>query len=218
MSLKRPQVFSLSKGFVGRSNNCFRIAKPKVQKALLYAYRDRRTKKRTNRSTFISQINAGTRIHGLAYNEFIHGLVVNNIQLNRKVLADLAVNEPYSFQALVKQVQSTISTRDIDLKKSKAIPEKFQFLPMSWETFKTQVKLHDELEAAYKTSDPQSQLNSFFTESIAKAKEQNIADIKAGKVKLLRPRFQMDREEREQYDAMLKAKKEKIAKIKESQK
>lgn len=218
MSLKRPQVFELSKGFVGRGNNCFRVAKTRVIKSLQYAYRDRRTKKRTLRSNFISQINAATRLHGLAYNEFMHGLVRNDIHLNRKVLADLAVNEPFSFQALTRTVQSTIPTRNTDAKRTQAIPQKLNFVPVSWETFQAQVKLSEELEAAYKTSDMQAQLNSFFTEPIAKAKAQNIKDLKEGKFKLIQPRFRMTKAEREEYDAMLKAQKERIARIKEAAK
>lgn len=173
MSLKRDQVFKLSKGFVGRANNCFRVAKPKVIKALRYAYRDRKVKKRTLRSTFISQVNAGTRLHGLAYSEFVHGLVRADIHLDRKVLADLAVNEPYSFQALVRTVQVTIPTRNTDAKRTQAIPQKVNFMPVSWETFKAQVELHDTLVEAEKTHDVRAELDLFFAPSIAKARAQN---------------------------------------------
>jgi large subunit ribosomal protein L20 len=218
MSLKRPQVFKLSEGFVGRAKNCYRVAKPKVIKALQYSYRDRRVKKRTLRTTFISQINAGTRLHGLAYSEFVHGLVKADIHLDRKVLADLAVNEPYSFQSLVRTVQSTIPTRNTDAKRTQAVPQKLKFMPISWETFKESVKLHDSLEEAYKTSDVRAQIDSMFAPAVAKAREQNIKDLQEGKYKIIQPRFRMTKEERDEYDAMLKAQKERIARIKEAAK
>ena len=76
-----------------------------MEKALQYAYRDRKAKKRDFRGLWIQQINAGTREHGIGYSEFISGLKDENIQLNRKMLADLAQNEPYSFKALVDTVK-----------------------------------------------------------------------------------------------------------------
>lgn len=218
MSLKRPQVFELSKGFVGRGNNCFRVAKTRVIKALQFSYRDRRAKKRTLRSTFISQINAGSRLHGLAYSDLMNGLVRADIHLDRKTLADLAVNEPYSFQSIVRTVQSTIPTRNTDAKRTQAVPQKVQFMPVSWETFKEEVKMADLLEEAYKTSDMRSQLESYFTPAVAKAREQNIKDLQEGKYKIIQPRFRMSKEERDEYDAMLKAQKERIARIKEAAK
>lgn len=218
MSLKRPQVFKLSKGFVGRANNCFRVAKPKVIKALQYAYRDRRAKKRTLRQTFIAQINAGTRLHGVAFSEFMHGLVKADIHLNRKVLADLAVNEPYSFQSVVKAVQSTIPTRNTDLNRLQAVPRKLTYMPVSFETFKQQIELEDTLEAAFKTSDMTAQIQSFFTGPVAKAREQNIKDLQEGKYKIIQPQFRMTKEERDEYEALLKAQKERIARIKEAAK
>jgi len=170
------------------------------------------------RRTFISQVNAGARLHGLAYSEFMHGLVKADIHLDRKMLADLAVNEPLSFQSLVRTVQSTIPTRNTDSKRTQAIPQKLKFMPVSWETFKEQIKMHDALEEAYKTSDVRAQLDSYFTSSVAKARQQNIKDLQEGKYKIIQPRFRMSTEEREEYDAMLKAQKERLARIKEASK
>lgn len=218
MALRRAQIFELSKGFTGRGNNCYRVAKERVIKSLQYAYRDRRAKKRTLRTTFISQINAGTRLHGLAYSEFVHGLVRQDIHLDRKILADLAVNEPYSFQSLVRTVQSTMPTRNTDSKRTQAIPQKLQFMPVTWETFKETVKMSDLLEEAYKTSDPRAQLESYFQPALLKAREQNIKDLQEGKYKIIQPRFRMSKEEREEYEANLKAQKERIARIKEAAK
>jgi large subunit ribosomal protein L20 len=218
MSLKREQVFKLAKGFVGRSNNCYRVAKPKVIKALQYAYRDRRTKKRVLRKTFISQINAGARLHGVAYSEFMHGLVRADIHLDRKVLADLAVNEPYSFQSVVRTVQATIPTRNTDAKRTQSIPKKLQFMPISWETFKESVKMHDALQEAYKTTDIRAAMDNILAPAVAKAREQNVKDLQEGKYKIIQPRFRMTKEEREEYDAMLKTQKERIARIKEAAK
>ena len=103
--MKAEKIFKLAKGFRGRAKNTIRIARNRVEKALQYAYRDRKAKKRDFRGLWIQQINAGTREHGIGYGEFISGLKDENIQLNRKMLADLAQNEPYSFKALVDVVK-----------------------------------------------------------------------------------------------------------------
>ncbi|XP_021866646.2 uncharacterized protein [Spinacia oleracea] len=99
--MNKKKVFQLAKGFRGRAKNCIRIARERVEKALQYSYRDRRTKKRDMRSLWIERINAGSRQHGVNYGNFMCGLMKENIQLNRKVLSELAMHEPYSFKALV---------------------------------------------------------------------------------------------------------------------
>mmetsp|Transcript_13513 Transcript_13513/g.22093 ORF Transcript_13513/g.22093 Transcript_13513/m.22093 type:complete len:110 (-) Transcript_13513:1144-1473(-) len=103
--MRAEKIFQLAKGFRGRAKNTIRTARNRVEKALQYMYRDRKAKKRDFRSAWIQRINAATREHGLLYHEFIHGLKEENITMNRKVLAELAVNEPYSFKALVDQVK-----------------------------------------------------------------------------------------------------------------
>ncbi|KAI3765554.1 hypothetical protein L2E82_15591 [Cichorium intybus] len=100
-NMNKKEVFKLAKGFRGRAKNCIRIARERVEKALQYSYRDRRNKKRDMRSLWIERINAGTRVHGVNYGNFMHGLVKENIQINRKVLSELSMHEPYSFKALV---------------------------------------------------------------------------------------------------------------------
>uniref|UniRef100_A0A0E0DU35 Large ribosomal subunit protein bL20c n=2 Tax=Oryza TaxID=4527 RepID=A0A0E0DU35_9ORYZ len=99
--MNKGKIFKLAKGFRGRAKNCIRIARERVEKALQYSYRDRRNKKRDMRSLWIERINAGTRLHGVNYGNFMHGLMKENIQLNRKVLSELSMHEPYSFKALV---------------------------------------------------------------------------------------------------------------------
>lgn len=99
--MNKKEIFKLAKGFRGRAKNCIRIARERVEKALQYSYRDRRNKKRDMRSLWIQRINAGTRQHGVNYGNFMHGLMKENIQLNRKVLSELSMHEPYSFKALV---------------------------------------------------------------------------------------------------------------------
>ncbi|KAM3250959.1 50S ribosomal protein L20 [Capsicum annuum] len=99
--MNKKEVFKLAKGFRGRAKNCIRIARERVEKALQYSYRDRRNKKRDMRSLWIQRINAGTRQHGVNYGNFMHGLMKENVQLNRKVLSELSMHEPYSFKALV---------------------------------------------------------------------------------------------------------------------
>jgi len=95
------KLFDLAKGFRGRSKNCIKTARQSVEKALQYAYRDRRTKKRDMRGLWIERINAGSREHGVKYSQLIHGLAQENVQLDRKVLSELAMHEPFSFRALV---------------------------------------------------------------------------------------------------------------------
>jgi large subunit ribosomal protein L20 len=102
---RHKKVLSMAKGYRGRNKNVFRVAVEKVEKALQYAYRDRRTKKRNFRSLWIQRINAAARINGLTYSEFMGKLNASGIQLNRKVLADLAMNNPQAFEAIVKKVK-----------------------------------------------------------------------------------------------------------------
>ncbi len=102
---RRKKVLKQAKGYFGRRKNVWTIAKNAVDKAMLYAYRDRRNKKRTFRALWIMRINAGARAHGLSYSQFIGKLKTNNIELNRKVLADLAMNNPEAFKAIVDKVK-----------------------------------------------------------------------------------------------------------------
>ncbi|MDC1265201.1 50S ribosomal protein L20 [Flavobacteriaceae bacterium] len=101
---RRKKVLKQAKGYFGRRKNVWTIAKNAVDKAMLYAYRDRRNKKRTFRALWIMRINAGVRAHGLSYSQFIGKLKTHNIELNRKVLADLAMNNPEAFKAIVDKV------------------------------------------------------------------------------------------------------------------
>jgi large subunit ribosomal protein L20 len=106
VSRRRHKAFSkLAKGFRGRRKNCFKSTKLAVEKSLKYAYRDRRVKKREFRSLWITRINVAAREHGISYSQLIRGLTLAGIEVNRKVLADLAVTEPVSFQAIVKNAQ-----------------------------------------------------------------------------------------------------------------
>ena len=95
----------MAKGYFGRRKNVWTVAKNAVEKALGYAYRDRRTKKRNFRALWITRINAGARMHGLSYSQLMRKLHANNIELNRKVLADLAMNHPEAFKAVVEKVK-----------------------------------------------------------------------------------------------------------------
>ncbi|MBQ4916263.1 50S ribosomal protein L20 [Maribacter sp. MMG018] len=102
---RRKKVMKQAKGYFGRRKNVWTVAKNAVEKAMLYAYRDRRNKKRTFRSLWITRINAGARLHGMSYSQFMGKVKANNIELNRKVLADLAMNHPDAFKAIVEQVK-----------------------------------------------------------------------------------------------------------------
>ena len=102
---RRKKVLKQAKGFFGRRKNVWTIAKNAVDKAMLYAYRDRRAKKRNFRALWIMRINAASRLHGLTCSQLINKLKSNNIDINRKVLADLAVNDPEGFKAIVEKVK-----------------------------------------------------------------------------------------------------------------
>lgn len=95
----------MSKGYFGRRKNVWTVAKNAVEKGLTYSYRDRRNKKRNFRSLWIQRINAGAREHGLSYSAFMGLIKKNEIELNRKVLADLAMNHPEAFKAIVDKVK-----------------------------------------------------------------------------------------------------------------
>ena len=103
---RRKKVLKAAKGYWGGRSKLFRTAKETVHKAMQYAYRDRRVKKREFRQLWITRINAAVRMHGMSYSQFMNKLNVEKIQLNRKVLADMAVSDPDSFAKLVKSVKS----------------------------------------------------------------------------------------------------------------
>jgi large subunit ribosomal protein L20 len=102
---KRKRIMKLAKGFFGRKKNVWTVAKNAIEKGLVYAYRDRKQKKREFRGVWIQRINAGAREHGLSYSEFMGKLKKAGIDLNRKVLADLAMNHPEAFKAVVSKVK-----------------------------------------------------------------------------------------------------------------
>ncbi|MGB7395159.1 MAG: 50S ribosomal protein L20 [Pricia sp.] len=102
---RRKKVMKQAKGYFGRRKNVWTVAKNAVEKAMLYAYRDRRNKKRTFRALWITRINAGARQHGMSYSKFMGAVKASGIELNRKVLADLAMNHPEAFKAVVEKVK-----------------------------------------------------------------------------------------------------------------
>ena len=102
---RRKKVLKAAKGYFGRRKNVHRVAKNAVDKAMQYAYRDRKNKKRTFRALWIQRINAGTRQYGMSYSQFMGKIHANGIELNRKVLADLAMNNPQAFKAIVDKVK-----------------------------------------------------------------------------------------------------------------
>ena len=102
---RRKKILKQAKGYFGRRKNVWTIAKNAVEKGLSYAYRDRKNKKRIFRALWITRINAGARLHGLTYAELMGKLKSNNIDINRKVLADLAMNNPEAFAEIVNKVK-----------------------------------------------------------------------------------------------------------------
>ena len=105
---RHKKVLALAKGFRGRRGNVFRIAKQAVMKAGQYAYRDRRNRKRAFRALWIARINAGARANGLSYSRLIAGLKKANVEIDRKVLADLAMNEQQAFAAVVEKAKASL--------------------------------------------------------------------------------------------------------------
>ena len=101
---KRKNVMKLAKGYYGRRKNVWTVAKNAVEKGLLYAYEGRKQKKRNFRSLWIQRINAGARLHGMSYSQFMGKVNKSDLELNRKVLADLAMNHPDAFKAVVDAV------------------------------------------------------------------------------------------------------------------
>ena len=108
---RHKEILKLAKGYRGRSKSCFRVAVEKVEKALRYAYRDRRNRKRDMRALWIVRINAAVREQGLTYARFINGLKRLGIELDRKQLSDLAATEPQAFLALVDQVKAAAAKK-----------------------------------------------------------------------------------------------------------
>src|ERR671912_253683 len=103
---RHKKVLALAKGYRGRNNNTFKMALQRVEKGLQYAYRDRRNRKRDFRALWIQRINAAARAEGLTYSQFMHGIKLAGVDLDRKVLSDLAIREPEAFAAIVAQARS----------------------------------------------------------------------------------------------------------------
>jgi len=106
---RHKKILDMAKGYRGRNKNVFRVAVEKVEKGLQYAYRDRRVKKRSFRALWIQRINAATRLHDMTYSRFISGLVKAGIELDRKVLADIALKEPKAFAKLVDSAKAALN-------------------------------------------------------------------------------------------------------------
>ena len=108
---RKKEIVDAASGYYGRANRCYRTAIERVEKGRQYAYRDRRTKKRTFRALWIQRINAAVRIHGLVYSTFMNGLKLANIELDRKILSDIAITDAASFELLCKQAKDALSKK-----------------------------------------------------------------------------------------------------------
>ena len=106
---RHKKILSMAKGYRGRNKNVFRVAVEKVEKALQYAYRDRKAKKRSFRALWIQRINAAARLNDITYSRFMSGLKKAGIELDRKVLADIALKEPANFASLVEKAKAALS-------------------------------------------------------------------------------------------------------------
>ena len=106
---RHKEVLAQAKGYRGRSKNCYRLALRRVEKGLQYAYRDRRNRKRDFRALWIQRINAAARVEGITYGQMIHGLKTAGIEIDRKVLADLAVRDQVGFTSLAKRAQAALA-------------------------------------------------------------------------------------------------------------
>jgi large subunit ribosomal protein L20 len=105
---RHKKVLKLAKGYRGRGSTAYRVAIEKVEKALRYAYRDLRNRKRDFRALWIQRINAGAREHGLTYSQFMHGIKLAGLDLDRKVLSDIAVREPQAFEAIATTARGAL--------------------------------------------------------------------------------------------------------------
>jgi large subunit ribosomal protein L20 len=117
---RHKKVLDLAKGYRGRGSKAYRVAIEKVEKGLRYAYRDRRNKKREFRGLWIQRINAGARLNGLTYSQFMDGLKKSGIEVDRKVLADIAAQEPDSFALLVEQAKTALASAAQDMAAAQA--------------------------------------------------------------------------------------------------
>jgi len=108
---RHKKILKLAKGYVGRSNNCYRVALQRLEKALRYAYRDRRNKKRDFRGLWIQRINAGARLHGMTYSKLIGGLNAAGITLASKALSRIAIEDPAAFGKIVEQAKAALSKK-----------------------------------------------------------------------------------------------------------
>ena len=108
---RHKKILKLAKGYRGRAKNCYRTAVGRVEKGLQYAYRDRKAKKRTFRGLWIQRINAAAREHGMTYSQFMHGLSLTGLMLDRKVLADIAARDAEGFAAIAGQVKAKLDVK-----------------------------------------------------------------------------------------------------------
>ena len=106
---RRKKVLKLAKGYYGSKHTLFKTAKQQVMKSYMYAYRDRRQTKRNFRKLWVTRINAAARMNDLSYSKLIHGLKLSGIEMNRKMLADLAINDPAAFTAIAEQAKTALN-------------------------------------------------------------------------------------------------------------
>ena len=107
---RHKKVIKKAKGYYGRRKNVFRVAVQAVERGMQYAYRDRRKRKRDFRGLWIQRINAGVREHGITYAKFIDGLKKANIEINRKILSEIAFHEPAAFKSIVEKAKATLAS------------------------------------------------------------------------------------------------------------
>ncbi len=120
MTKKRhKKILKMAKGYVGRSKNCFIIANQKIEKGLQYAYRDRKNKKRTFRNLWVARINAAARLNDMVYSDLVHGLKLAGVTLDRKVLAQIAVESPESFTEIANQAKTALANNKVNPKGQK---------------------------------------------------------------------------------------------------
>ena len=108
---RHKKILKMAKGYRGRASKCFRVAIERVEKGLQYAYRDRRNKKRSFRALWIQRINAAVREQGMTYSTFMNGLTVAGIEVNRKMLSEMAIHEPVAFQAIVEKAKAALPAK-----------------------------------------------------------------------------------------------------------
>lgn len=195
---RRKKILKLAKGYFGRKKNVWTVAKNQVERSWQYAYRDRKVKKREFRKLWIQRINAGARQHGMSYSKLMGAIHKSNITLNRKVLADLAMNHPEAFEAVVKVAQDPGSMSSFASDEPTQVAVPLEVAPEGVSLVETEAELNAEPEVESHDSEAEdTEVNTQITDAVAVAEEDE-AEVSAEEVE---PEVESDTQEEEETPA-----------------